>query len=292
MRLARLFEARRLPGGLSLLLIVFALMLTHSDGALAAEPLLEPVIACPSTDFQKFLEIFAENEAVQRHFTKTPLIVLDIEQDAKPKPIQVMDMQDYQRIGFPILPSSQERTKRSLALRVSGISGINAEAATYHLTNNGEHLTENRTVFYRFSKDTCWRLVSIDYSMQDERARTTIDTEADSKSITSCPSRDFKNFFAIFAKDETVQRAFTNIPLPSNYVETEAWPEPISVLYVRNERQATFPVFKEQGYAISVGTSNRHAEVKVKGQDSGYLVNYLFSRGACWKLVFINDQST
>jgi hypothetical protein len=122
--------------------------------------------------------------------------------------------------------------------------------------------------------------------------RLTPDAEPLLVPVIACPSTDFRKFLEIFAKDETVQRAFTNIPLPGNYVDTRAWPEPISVLYVRNDRQGTFPVFKEQGYAISVGTSNRHAEIKVKGQDSGYWVNYLFSRGACWRLVFINDQST
>jgi hypothetical protein len=158
MRLARLFETKRLSGERDLLLVVFALMFARGDGAFAVDevPRSKPPIACPSQDFQKFLEIFAEDEAVQRAFTKTPLITLSMDQDAKPNPIRVMNMLEYRQIKFPVFPSARERAERSLNLHLHGI--LDDRHADVHTMNP---VVAWGITSYFFSKDDCWRLILV-----------------------------------------------------------------------------------------------------------------------------------
>jgi hypothetical protein len=164
MRLARLFEARRLPGGRDLLLVVFALMFARGDGAFAVDevPRPEPAIACPSQDFQEFLEIFVEDEAVQRAFTKTPLITLSFDFDAKPNPVRFIEELAYQKIKFPVFPSSQERAKRSLKFWISGLFDDRHAEVWISPENADSRISPAGKTSYLFSKDSCWRLVFVD----------------------------------------------------------------------------------------------------------------------------------
>ena len=132
-----------------MLLVVFALMFARGDGAFAVDevPRPEPAIACPSQDFQEFLEIFAEDEAVQRAFTKTPLIVRYAERRSEPDVIDVMYTRDYDRIKFPVF------LQRGNPIMILEVSDRHAEVK---IGPDSGYL-----VYYSFSRDTCWRLVFI-----------------------------------------------------------------------------------------------------------------------------------
>jgi hypothetical protein len=120
----------------------------------------------------------------------------------------------------------------------------------------------------------------------------------DEKPSEACPSQDFHKFLEAFSKSEAIQRAFTKTPLIVRYLENRSEPDMIHVLLIQNYDQIKFPVFftpfqQKTGYPITIlGVSDRHAEVKISGTDSGYLVYYSFSRDTCWRLVYVEDTST
>jgi hypothetical protein len=158
MELARLFEAGRLPGWARLLPVAVVLMFAQGGGIFAAdERRAEPAMACPSTNFQEFLEIFAESEAVQRAFTKTPLITLSIDPDANPNPVRVVNMLEYWQIKFPVFPPARERAERSITFQVHGVL-VDRHATVDIVNSTGRAIA---IMSYYFSKDDCWRLILV-----------------------------------------------------------------------------------------------------------------------------------
>jgi hypothetical protein len=126
--------------------------LLFSFAAMADEPIADGVlVACPSTDFHKFLDTFAESETIQRAFTNVPLKVQHIENDADLT--QVVRWE--QQIKFPQFPSRQEREKHSLELHILELSDSQAKVKIQKPD------TDWLTHFF-FSKDSCWRLMFVD----------------------------------------------------------------------------------------------------------------------------------
>jgi hypothetical protein len=117
----------------------------------------KPVLPCPSQDFRKFLEAFAESEEIQHAFTRTPLVAMYATDRSSPGHIQIVDVQDYHQIKFPIFPSFQKKTIYPVMVVTIGVSDGHAEVKAY--IQGSDYL-----VRYVFNKATCWELVFTDDS--------------------------------------------------------------------------------------------------------------------------------
>lgn len=124
--------------------------------ALAAEP---RGITCPAQNFREFISAYADNEAIQRIFIRTPLKIQKLDLDAEPEPKPVVNYLKYSQLKFPLLPLQAERHAKSLSLRIDNSSGKKAEATLLKQDTDYQ-------VTYVFVKNDCWVLVAIeDWSM-------------------------------------------------------------------------------------------------------------------------------
>jgi hypothetical protein len=140
-----------------------------SHGLLADAVAASPSPACP--DFSAFIEAFAESAAIQRRYTRIPLVYghLDAEllgtarEDtafstrsiASFRAIPIFDITD----GGRIFASKKKRIRKGFAIKVSVDGEYSEEAITAAvvLPDTGFRLQ------YRFVKsNTCWILVEID----------------------------------------------------------------------------------------------------------------------------------
>jgi len=250
-------------------------------------------IVCPSENFSEFFKVFLNDENVQRAFTKTPLMILNADRNAKPNWIRALKMLDKEQIRLPLFPSSQERKERSLDVQIIGVTDSRAEVV---MTRS--HLVRDS---FLFEKGACWKLTFVKYDLSHPPMQDIRDEKTSSENSNSCPFPDFPDFLEAFMGDETIQRAFTKKPLMNRYV-TDTNADFIRTIGLLDQHKIKFPLFPSLKTIMNrsltfsvVGTSERNAEVELKGSNSGVLMNYLFSKDfgeePCWKLVFIDDQS-
>lgn len=117
-------------------------------------------------------------------------------------------------------------------------------------------------------------------------------------SIPGCPAQDISFFIQRFSNDESVQRIFTNVPLISQQLDTDAEPEPRQITHTLQREQIAFPVMpllqeridrllEMQLEAVTAST----ARVDLFKDDTDFLISYFFKLDDCWRLVRIENQS-
>ena len=133
-------------------------------------------IACPSMDFHKFINVFQEDEAVQRKFTRLPLKKMQFDYK-KPSDTKIVTwISEEKDVSFPVIPHKTERREKgmSIALFSSDVSDVSSDVLPYmperhdpgYDVNHQEMAaikSDRWQIFYNFEKtDTCWYLVSVD----------------------------------------------------------------------------------------------------------------------------------
>ncbi|WP_349969938.1 hypothetical protein [Pseudomonas caspiana] len=117
-------------------------------------------------------------------------------------------------------------------------------------------------------------------------------------SVAACPAQDFDGFLKRFANDMEVQKAFVSTPLQSEYIDTEAQPEPRPVSELLDKSQLQFPLMpsdqqqRDQGLTLAKRLKGPdQAVIKLTKADTGYQLSLFFKREACWMLYRIQDES-
>jgi hypothetical protein len=106
-----------------------------------------PKNACPFPDFDTFLKAFMGDEAIQRTFTKSPLMTRYVT-DTNDDMIRIIKSLDGREIKFPLMPSLKTILKEAWIFQVVGVSEQNAEVVIKS-SNSGSMLMN-----YLFSKDS------------------------------------------------------------------------------------------------------------------------------------------
>lgn len=117
----------------------------------------------------------------------------------------------------------------------------------------------------------------------------------------SCPSQDFAKFLKQFVNDEATQRQFTQFPLLSKGMDSQAEPEPKQYEEKLSRKQVKFPIIpsckRRQQVPLEirlVSASESLAEIKIQKPDTDWLTYYVFKKDKkidCWKLTEIKDWS-
>ncbi|MFJ7796788.1 lysozyme inhibitor LprI family protein [Pseudomonas sp. NPDC096950] len=113
----------------------------------------ESGVSCPSTDFNLFLNSFAESSAVQRTFIQRPLQFL-VTVDAEPEPRMEKRTLEDKQIKYPLMPDRAHREADGLTLSVKEQSGAKATAILNK--PDTDYLVE-----YRFVLGKCWMLSEV-----------------------------------------------------------------------------------------------------------------------------------
>ncbi|MGG5285409.1 hypothetical protein ACQZ2G_15565 [Pseudomonas viridiflava] len=135
--------------------IAFLLLSTFTVGAEAAS---SGQVLCPSKDISKFVDVFAEDAAIQKQFTIFPLKKI-VTVDAEPEPKQETQLVAKENASFPLIPEKSVRTERGLTL---GVVDNDKKTATIKL----EKPDTDYQVLYVFKLSSCWFLDEVkDYSL-------------------------------------------------------------------------------------------------------------------------------
>lgn len=135
--------------------IAFLLLSTFTVGAEAAS---SGQVLCPSEDISKFVDVFAEDAAIQKQFTIFPLKKI-VTVDAEPEPKQETQLVAKENASFPLIPEKSVRTERGLTL---GVVDNDQKTATIKL----EKPDTDYQVLYVFKLSSCWFLDEVkDYSL-------------------------------------------------------------------------------------------------------------------------------
>jgi len=133
-------------------------------------------IACPSMNFHKFINVFREDEAVQRRFTRLPLKKMQFDYK-KPSDTKIVTwISEEKDVSFPVIPHKTEWSEKdmSIALFSTDFSDVSSDLLPLMLEMRGPDYDVNHQemvaiksdkwqIFYNFEKtDTCWYLVSVD----------------------------------------------------------------------------------------------------------------------------------
>jgi hypothetical protein len=111
-------------------------------------------LECPSLDFHKFIDAFAESAEVQRAFTIVPI---------KFRRNSSAALEEYKgELQFPLFPSREKRVVWKMDYDVVELSAVHAKISL-HLTAN----TASESLYaYYFRKDACWQLEFYEQPMQ------------------------------------------------------------------------------------------------------------------------------
>jgi hypothetical protein len=109
---------------------------------------------CPAENFSEFIQIFSDDENIQRAFTQSPLKKQELK-DADPEPKPFVRTLRSHEIKFPIFPLQKERESESLEMRVTKMTSRNAHVIL-------EKPDTDYSILYFFQKKRCWRLVRVE----------------------------------------------------------------------------------------------------------------------------------
>ncbi|MGA3846516.1 hypothetical protein ACI2UC_23255 [Ralstonia nicotianae] len=112
-------------------------------------------IRCPATNFPQFLHKFSDDKNTQKSFTKYPLKKYQLDFDVAPDPRRVVHNLDRHQIQFPVIPSSLERAKQQLKLRIDNVSSSEAKVTLFKPDTDYQ-------ISYHFKKNSCWTLEKIE----------------------------------------------------------------------------------------------------------------------------------
>lgn len=149
----RTCTARALVTALIALQLPFAVAANTQAQAISPEP--EPV--CPSQDFDRFLQRFANDVEEQKAFVITPLQNGFIDPEAQPEPRQVSQLLDKAQLDFPLMPDDKQQRAQGLTL-TRQLTGT--DRAMIKLTKADTDY--QRSLF--FKREACWML----YRIQDD----------------------------------------------------------------------------------------------------------------------------
>ena len=113
--------------------------------------------ACPSQEFESFLEAFAGDIDLQRAFTARPLHSESLDTGADPEPRSVTRMLDEPDIEFPLIADLDQLREEGVSLNTSVIPPGGRQVLL------SKEDTGFQVSFY-FRKDDCWPL----YKVQDD----------------------------------------------------------------------------------------------------------------------------
>lgn len=122
-------------------------------------------------------------------------------------------------------------------------------------------------------------------------------TKITHKNQYNCPSLKFEKFIEKYANDVYLQNKFTIFPLQI-LTTIDSQPEPKQKIEKLTQNKIKFPLIpleterrKEKLILKTQSIKNDSAIVKLYKEDTGYLVNYFFTKNSCWHLVKIEDWS-
>lgn len=107
--------------------------------------------ACPSQDFDQFLQAFAANVDVQRAHTANSLLSESLDVTAEPEPRLVSRQLDRVDLRFPLMPSSQQQLDDGLKVSLTKLGGQVVEVTLRKPD------TDYQVSFF-FRKGDCWEL--------------------------------------------------------------------------------------------------------------------------------------
>jgi hypothetical protein len=113
----------------------------------------------------------------------------------------------------------------------------------------------------------------------------------------ACPSEKFPAFFAAYADNVALQKAFTDYPLAHVLLDhAKAEAKEIKVQLPREK--LSFPLIparaerKRAGLAFRTDeVTEQNAKVSLFKEDTGYQMVYFFHKDGCWKLERKEDRS-
>jgi len=135
--------------------LAFGVLLTQSSWAASPKDKAQ----CPSLKFETFLAAYADDVALQKAFTKTPLAstAIDIEADLEAKPvITFIKKADLQ---FPLVPTAAERKKASLHWQINAVTADSAKA-TLAVVDGDSWVVRYTFAFNKPAR--CWQLTRLD----------------------------------------------------------------------------------------------------------------------------------
>jgi hypothetical protein len=122
--------------------------------------------------------------------------------------------------------------------------------------------------------------------------------DATAVSAPSTCHKDFDQFLRAFGSSEQVQRQWTRFPLPVQYFDISAQPEPKPRVKTLSRKNAKFPLMR-----LDAEREEKHLRLKVTRQtatsrevllqqdDTDWMTYYHFAYIRCWRLVRIDDHS-
>lgn len=125
----------------------------------AALPALAPSVAaraCPSQDFDTFLQAFTEDVKVQKAYTQRPLQTETVDGNADPEPKPVIALLDGDALHFPVMPNTEKQLADGLVLSQTELNGDKEVMLA-------KPDTDYQLSFF-FRKGECWTL----YRMRDD----------------------------------------------------------------------------------------------------------------------------
>ncbi|MBF0308386.1 MAG: hypothetical protein HQL56_02495 [Magnetococcales bacterium] len=111
-------------------------------------------VACPSRNFNEFLDVFREDLTVQKAYTRVPLEVMVLDLSVKPEPEPVVKMKGLDEIQFPVIDSKEHMKKKSS--KIIAIEHITSRLMQVVVNGDGINIS------YFFSMGQCWELNGID----------------------------------------------------------------------------------------------------------------------------------
>jgi hypothetical protein len=162
----------------SVLLLTSFSLVNLSQGAPRQKAVTEERMACPSTDFAAFFHDFSEKSAVQKRFTRFPLMYGKVDLGSEGEPFLEEKIASYDKIpalnhdNGLIFPDDKERKVGELHFSITnGFTDDFRDAqAISDIGRNSDVVTvklyadeSGYQVYYRFRKErNCWFLVRID----------------------------------------------------------------------------------------------------------------------------------
>lgn len=122
---------------------------------------------------------------------------------------------------------------------------------------------------------------------------------AQQSSTRACPGSDFEAFFAAFAEDARLQRAWTRFPLVVVRLVIDAEPEPREEVDTLPMGEVEFPLVPSRSeravHSREVAITDLEAgrrKVTIAQPDTDWVLDFLFEPGGgCWQLVRVEDHS-
>ncbi|MDO5658812.1 MAG: hypothetical protein Q4G36_10900 [Paracoccus sp. (in: a-proteobacteria)] len=130
--------------------IALALPFMLLAGAAAAQD-----ASCPHSDFQSFINAFAQDEALQRQFTAPQIESEYLDMAAEPQPAMVTETISRDALRFPLMQHSYAALQSGAQGLMSWPAADGAQTFTVRGPDSGN------LIHFDFSPQPCWTLIAI-----------------------------------------------------------------------------------------------------------------------------------